>query len=269
MRWRRLATRLLVAALLGYVLLLGALWAFQKRFIYPGWWAGTHAVRPGLAGYRDIALTTPDGLRGRLLYHPPQPGKPVILFFHGNGDSVLGGVDSVEALVASGYGAVIPEYRGYNGQPGTPSEEGLYTDARAAMAWMRGQGIGPDRIVVMGYSLGSGVAAQAALEFKPRATVLVAPYASIPRVVTARMPFVPGFLVSERFDTAAKIARIAGPVLLVHGAVDGTIPPDNSAALKAIRPDADRIVFPGVGHEVVFIAEGQRAIAAWLAAHGL
>jgi len=193
----------------------------------------------------------------------------VILFFHGNGDDVRGSAVSVAALVAAGYGAVLPEYRGFNGSPGTPGEEGLYTDARAAMAWMRAQGIGPERTVVIGYSLGSGVAAQVALELKPRALVLVAPYASIPHVVTARMPFVPDMLVSERFDTAAKIGRIAGPILLVHGAVDGTIAPENSSRLKAIRPDADRIVFPGVGHEVVFTADAQRAILGWLTARNL
>lgn len=269
MKWRRFAVNALLVAGLVYLLLLAGLYVFQKRFIYPGWWAGTHAVKTDHAGYRDVELTTADGLRGRLLYRPPQPGKPVILFFHGNGDSVEGSMVSVEGLVAAGYGAVLPEYRGYNGNPGEPSEAGLYADARAAAAWMRGQGIGPDRTVVMGYSLGTGVAAAIALEIKPRALILVAPYASIAHVTTARLPFIPDFLVTERFDTASRIARIDCPILLIHGDRDGTIPPENSVLLKSLRPGAERILFPGVGHEVVFTAPAQQRIAAWLAAQRL
>lgn len=270
MRLRRFAIGSLIAIVVLYAALLALLYGVQRRLIYPGWWRGTAAVTTDLTGYRDVAITTTDGLRGRLLYRPPRDGKPVILFFHGNGDSVLGSVVSVRALVAAGYGAVLPEYRGYNGNPGTPSEQGLYTDARAALAWMAAKGIAPDRTIVIGYSMGTGVAAQAALAMKPRALVLVAPYASLPHVIAAHFPWIPaGLIASDRFDTAAKIARIASPVLLVHGADDRTIPAAESAVLKANRPDAARIVFPGMGHEVIFTTQAQAAIAAWLKEQGL
>ncbi len=266
---RRLAIGALLVATALYIAVLALLYIYQQRLIYPGWWNGTAAARPDLSGYRDIATTTGDGLRGRLLYHPPASGKPVILFFHGNGDDVRGSATIVERLVAAGYGAVLPEYRGYNGRPGIPTEQGLYRDARAARAWMAANGVGDDRVVVMGYSLGTGVAVQMATEMKPRALVLVAPYASITHVVTARLPLVPDLLVSERFDSAAKIGRIDCPILLVHGAADATIPAENSALLKTIKPNADRIVFPSVGHEVAFLVPAQDRIAAWLKEQGL
>lgn len=269
-RLRRIAIRSLIAVALIYVAIVGLLYTFQRRLIYPGWYFGTAAVHPDHSGYRDVELTTSDSLRGRLLYHPPQPGKPVILFFHGNGDSVLGSVVAMRSLVAAGYGAVLPEFRGFNGAPGVPDEQGLYRDARASRAWMTANGIGADRTVIIGYSLGTGVAAQMALERVPRALILVAPYASIAHVVAARFWWLPAdLLVSERFDTAAKIGRISCPILLIHGATDTTIPPGNSAALKALRPDADRLLFPGAGHEVVFRQPAQALIARWLAAHGL
>lgn len=266
----RLALGSLIALVTLYVALLAALYGFQRRLIYPGWWRGTAAATPDLTEYRDVSITTADGLRGRLLYHPPRDGKPVILFFHGNGDSVLGSVISVRTLVAAGYGAVLPEYRGYNGNPGTPSERGLYTDARAARAWMAANGIAPDRTIVIGYSIGTGIAAQIALEMRPRALVLVAPYASLPHVIAAHFPWIPAnLLASDRFDTASKIARIASPVLLVHGDRDATIPAAESVVLKAERPDATRIVLVGTGHEVIFTTPAQAAIAAWLKEHGL
>jgi hypothetical protein len=264
---KRFAIRTLGAMTLIYIAVIGLLYTFQRRLIYPGWAFGTAAVNPDHTGYRDIEVTTSDGLRGRLLYHPPQPGRPVILFFHGNGDSVLGSMVAVQSLVAAGYGAVLPEYRGFNGAAGMPDEQGLYRDARAARTWMTTNGIGPDRTVIIGYSLGTGVAAQMALEQTPRALVLVAPYASIAHAAAARFWWLPAAsLISEHFDTAAKIGRIACPILLIHGDADTTIPPENSAELAQLRPDARRIVIPGAGHEVVFTSPAQRAIIDWLAA---
>lgn len=269
-RLRRIAIGLLIAVALIYIAIVGLLYTFQRRLIYPGWYFGTAAVNPDQSGYRDIEVTTADGLRGRLLYHPAQPGKPVILFFHGNGDSVLGSIVAMRSLVAAGYGAVLPEFRGFNGAPGIPDEQGLYRDARAVRAWMTANGIGADRTVIVGYSLGTGVAAQTALEQRPRALILVAPYASIAHVAAARFWWLPAnLLVSERFDTAAKIGRIACPTLLIHGAADTTIPPENSALLKTLRPAADRAVVPGAGHEVVFGQPAQELMARWLKAHGL
>ncbi|HEX7850569.1 MAG TPA: alpha/beta fold hydrolase [Sphingomonas sp.] len=267
---RRIAIGLLIAVALIYVAIVGLLYTFQRRLIYPGWYFGTAAVNPDQSGYRDVEVATSDGLRGRLLYHPPQPGKPVILFFHGNGDSVLGSIVAMRQLVAAGYGAVLPEFRGFNGAPGIPDEQGLYRDARAARAWMAANGIGADRTVIIGYSLGTGVAAQMALEQRPRALILVAPYASVAHVAGARFWWLPAdLLVSERFDTAAKIGGIACPILLIHGAADTIIPPENSALLKTLHPDADRAVFPGMGHEVVFKQQTQELMARWLKAHGL
>ncbi len=267
MRLRRIAIRTLVVIALIYVALVGLLYTFQRRLIYPGWAFDTASASPDHAGYRDVEVTTSDGLRGRLLYHPPQPGKPVILFFHGNGDSVLGSMVAVRPLVEAGYGAVLPEYRGFDGAPGIPDEQGLYKDARAARTWMMANGIGPGRTVIIGYSLGTGVAAQMALEQSPHALVLVAPYVSIAHAAAARFWWLPaGLLISEQFDTAAKIGHIACPILLIHGDADTTILPENSAELATLKPDARRIVFRGTGHEVVFTAPAQRAIIDWLAA---
>ena len=265
---QRAAIGLLLAAIL-YVAMLATLYACQQRLIYPGWWRGTAAAMPDLSGYRDIATTTSDGLRGRLLYHPAAPGKPVILFFHGNGDDVRGSAQIVQRLVAAGYGAVLPEYRGYHGNPGIPTEQGLYRDARAARSWMAANGISDNQTIVMGYSLGTGVAVEMATGMKACALVLIAPYASIAHVTTARMPWVPALLVSERFDNAAKLGRIGCPILLVHGTADTTIPAENSAILKAIKPSADRILFPGVGHEVAFTESAQDRIIGWLKEKGL
>ena len=263
---RAVVVTLAVAALCYGGVLFG-LYLFQTRLIYPGWSRGGGAPAMDMAGWRDVALVAEDGAAGRLLYSPPRPGMPVILFFHGNGDTVAGGAAAVAPYRAAGFGVVLPEYRGYAGLPGKPSEAGLYRDARAARRWMAAHGIGADRTVIIGYSLGSGVAAESALASPPRALALVAAFASVPRVTAQHFPWIPArWLVTERFDTFAKIARIRCPLLLVHGEADGTIPPDNSRLLGDARPDARLVLLPGLGHELVWRPAAQRAISRWLAA---
>lgn len=261
-----------MAKLFGAVALLLALGTLalvqfgQSRILFPGWSRGVHVVDYDRRRFRTVRLTTQDGQPGRLLYAPPAPGRPVILFFHGNGDSAGGGTIALRPFLTAGYGAVVPEYRGYDGLPGTPSERGLYHDARAARRWMASQGIGPARTIVMGYSMGTGVAAQSAMETAPRALVLVAPFASIAHAARMRYPWLPAqWLVTERFATIEKLAAIRAPVLLIHGETDRTVPAANARLLAEARPDARLIVLPGIGHEVVWNPSAQAAIGRWLA----
>ena len=267
--WKRALAALLIVVPGLYLLALALFYVFQARLIYPGWWMTTPILQIDLKGYRDIPFTTADGLRGRLLYHPPARGRPVILFFHGNGDNLTGSAAAVKSYVARGYGAVLPEYRGFGDVPGTPSERSLYSDAYTVTHWMTKNGIPANRTVIMGYSLGTGVAAELALEVKPRALVLVAPYASISNVAAGYTSLVPArWLINQRFETWRKIGRIDCPILLVHGADDRTVPPNNSLILKSAQPAADRIIFPGMGHGVVMMDAPQARIVAWLKEHG-
>lgn len=262
----RVAAILGLVALALYLLLLALLFAMQGRLLYPGWSQGV-APATADARFHPIAVTTEDGLAGRLLFAAPRGDRPVILFFHGNGDSAAGGAAAVSPYLDAGYGAVVPEYRGYDGLPGTPSEAGLYRDARAARRWMAAHGMGARETIVMGYSLGTGVAAQTALEERPAALVLLAPFASIAAAARMHFPWLPaGLLVTQRFATVDKLSRIACPVLLVHGAADTTVPPANLRLLAAVRPDARTLLLPGIGHEIAWTSAAQRAVLAWLQA---
>ena len=252
--------------LLCYLAVLALLFAMQGRILYPGWSQGVRAIGYDTARFRRVETRTQDGLAGRLLYAAPAPGRPMILFFHGNGDSAAGGVEAVLPYLAAGFGAAVPEYRGYDGLAGTPSEAGLYRDGRAARAWLASQGIASGRTVLMGYSLGSGVAAQLAVEERPLALVLIAPFASVAAVTRMHFPWVPArWLVTQRFATVDKIGRVDCPLLLVHGDADGTIPVANTRLLAAARPEATVAVLPGVGHEIAWSPAAQRAVAEWLA----
>ncbi len=164
---------------------------------------------------------------------------------------------------------LLSEYRGFGGNPGHPSEQGLYRDARAAWGWLRGKGVSANRIVIVGYSLGTGVAAQLALEHRPRALVLIAGYTDIPHVTRQHYPWIPAeWLVTELFRTIDKLPRIACPILLLHGRDDDTIPADNSVALARIRPDAKLELVAGTGHGIIYRGDTMRRIDAWLRDQG-
>ncbi|HSI17286.1 MAG TPA: alpha/beta fold hydrolase [Sphingomonas sp.] len=267
-RLRRVALTITLIVVALYIAVLAGLYFRQRDLIYPG--AGG---KPGLVasevGFDEVMLTTGDGLRLRALYHAPRPGKPTLLMFHGNGHAVAGSAAAMRPLIGNGYGMLLSEYRGFGGNPGRPSEQGLYRDARAAWAWLRGKGVSPDRIVIIGYSLGAGVAAQLALEHRPRALILIAGYTGIADVTRQHYPWIPaGWLVTERFRTIDKLPRIACPVLLLHGRNDDTIPASNSVALAQVRPDAKLELVAGAGHGIIYRDDTMRRIDAWLRERG-
>jgi len=122
-----------------------------------------------------VKTTAADGVSVIHWHAPPQPGQAVVVLFHGNGGTVAGLEPWAEAFRARGCGILLADYRGYSGNPGLPSEEGLYADARAVLDWLAAQGFKDRQIVLLGWSLGTGVAVQMAVERHPAALVLLAP----------------------------------------------------------------------------------------------
>jgi fermentation-respiration switch protein FrsA (DUF1100 family) len=149
-----------------------------------------------------------------------------IVYFHNNRETVEMGLHLANALRGRGFGVLLVEYRGYGASHRSqPSEAGLYDDAEAALDMLAGRGVTPDRIVLWGTSLGTGVAAEMARRGRGARLVLVTPYTSIPDLVTDRVPIVPArILVADHFDTLAKSAEIAVPTTIVHGDADEIVP---------------------------------------------
>ncbi|AXB77903.1 alpha/beta hydrolase [Novosphingobium sp. P6W] len=248
---------------LAFVLLL---FAGQRALIYPA--PKGPATVP--AGFEKVSLETADGLTLVAAWRAPAPGKRTILFFHGNGDSLPGAAMATRHLAASGYGVLLADYRGYAGNPGTPTEAGLLQDGRAAVDFLARRGTASDAVVLMGASLGSGVAARMAAEHAPAALVLVSPFTSLPDAGAAALPWVPvRTLMRDRFDNLGAITRVRAPVLVLHASDDRVIPFRQGAALVAAAPGGQLARFANNGHQLQFTAASQSAIAEWLAARGL
>ena len=234
----------------------------QRYFIYP---APRQIMAEPPPGYRFVQTRTSDGLSLRTAYIPAKDAKPTLLFFHGNGDSIAGADVATRLLVDNGYGALLIEYRGYAGNPGSPNEDGLYRDGEAAIEWLSGEGIGVDEIIMIGNSLGSGPATEMALRHDPAALVLISGFASLPSVVSDIRPFIPAhWMVHDRYDNEIKVGRISAPILILHGEADGLVRPSNARRLAKAAPNATQIMVPDVGHELAYLPLTQKYILEWL-----
>jgi len=162
---------------------------------------------------------------------------------------------TTELAVAEGYGVLAAEYRGYGVNPGEPSEQGLYKDGRAALDWLLARKVQPSDIVLVGNSLGSGVATELATQIDPRALVLVAPFKSMAATAANTYPWAPvDWLRHDRFDN---IAKVAAPVLVVHGEMDELIPLPHASELARAAASAELVTLPGLGHNMAGTDEAQ------------
>jgi fermentation-respiration switch protein FrsA (DUF1100 family) len=159
---------------------------------------------------------------------------------------------------------LLVEYRGYGLSRGAePSEEGLYDDAEAALDGLAARGVGPDRVVLWGTSLGTGVAAEMARRGRGAALVLVTPYTSLPDVVTDVVPLLPaGLLLPQRFDTLGKTAQIRVPTLVIHGDADEIVPFWMGTRLASAIPGARLLRVAGGRHGDLFLRDRERLLAA-------
>jgi len=243
-RWLIRAVKAVAAA---YVTVLLVLFLAQRTLLYPAGTVPPDIDAAGLTGVVEaVHVTTSDGLRLLAWYRPPRSdGGPIVIYLHGNAGTIAHRGPAIRPLTDAGYGLLLVEYRGYGGNPGRPTEAGLYTDARAALDFVDAMGIGAGRQILYGESLGTGVAVQMAMERGAAALVLASPYTSIADVAGGKFPFLPvGWLLLDRYDSLAKIGRLRLPILVIHGGRDRTIPAALGRALydAAVEPKTLRLV---------------------------
>ena len=192
----------------------GPVAAFQRSLTYFPDRTRPTPADSGVPELSPVSLETEDGLSLLAWYAPPRvSGAPSLAYFHGNAGHIGMRGFKVRAYLNAGLGVLLTTWRGYSGNPGTPTEDGLYADGRAARAFLRAHGRGDDRQILYGESLGTGVAVHLARETAPGALVLEAPFTSVVDIASGRFPLLPvGPLIVDRFDSAAKIGKVAAPV---------------------------------------------------------
>lgn len=260
------------AALYGAVAL--GMYGVQRSLLYrpdPSVPLPTEASLPEMG---EVTLETADGLRLAAWYHPAGTAedgvqRPTVIYFHGNAGNRGWLGHKVRPYLDEGYGVLLPDYRGYGGNPGRPTEDGLRADAEAALAYLRGRGLDPATDVIYhGESLGSGVAVWLASEHPPKALVLEAAFTSIPAVAALQYPWLPTRVATrDRFTSIRRIRRITVPTLFLHGANDPLVPIDHSRQLFKASPAEKKHlhVFPDGLHADLYEQGAGDMILEWLA----
>jgi fermentation-respiration switch protein FrsA (DUF1100 family) len=241
---------IVILAGLGYVGVVAAMYLAQRSFIYPIPTAiRTTPKAAGFAQAEEQFLTTADGERVIVWHVAPQPGHHVVVYFPGNGDTLAGSAGRFEAITSDGTGLVALSYRGYAGSSGNPSEQGLLSDAAVTYAFAAAI-YDPARLVLWGFSLGSGVAVAVAAQHPVGGLILEAPYSSIADVAAAAFRYLPArYLLKDTFRSDERIKRVAAPLLVMHGGQDATIPIAFGERLFAMAREPKRFVrFDGGGH---------------------
>jgi hypothetical protein len=248
-------------------LLLTALWVFQRQLIYFPHPAEVGRASAVLPGAREVTLKTTDGLELGAWFIPAGGTDRglTVLVANGNAGNRSMRAPLAAALARAGLSVLLFDYRGFGGNPGTPTEEGLAQDARAAHRFLLDDtGVQPDRILYYGESLGAAVVTRLATEHPPAGLVLRSPFVDLASVGRVHFPFLPvQALLKDRYPLANLLTRVSVPTTVVYGTRDSIVPPDQSRAVAAAAAGLTRVVaIEGADHNDRVLLDGAQLIGA-------
>jgi hypothetical protein len=257
-----------VAALVAILaLLLLLVWLGQRRMIYFPFGEVPAPAAAGLPRAEEITFSTEDGLTLGGWFVPAQPaakgGPAAVIVFNGNAGNRAFRAPLAAALAARGLSVLLFDYRGYGGNPGSPTETGLAADARAARRYVAGRATG-DRIVYFGESLGTGVAVRLAADQLPAALILRSPFTSLTDTGRHHYPILPvGLLLADRYASIDRIGEIRCPLLVIAGDRDSVIPVEQSRRLfEAAREPKRLVIVERADHNDYDLLAGERLLDA-------
>ena len=217
----RICRDVLLASAFAYACIFGYMYFRQDALTYPV--PTPAAPMPKLAGLHSVKINTPDGETLDGWFFAPEPGKPLVLAFHGNGGRGARFADMGADFHARGYGFLAAAWRGYAPSTGTPSQAGLLTDGIALFDWAKLNCA--CEIVILANSLGTGVGVHTAAVREAKALILASPFTAAVDVAAERywyLPVRPFF--KNPFPSRDWIKSVTEPLLILHGGKDTTVP---------------------------------------------
>ena len=207
-----------------YVVITTVVYFYQRKLLYHPFSA--EITGEGLIhNFETINFKTSDNFVLKGWFHLKNSNKKTILFLHGNAGNLDNRIDKLNSLGSMDINFLIISWRGYSGNPGNPSEEGLYKDAMGSINWLNKKGISNDQIILYGESLGTAIATEVGQNENFAGIILEAPFTSMVDMGQKIYPIFPvKFLLKDKYESKNKIKNIKSPILIMHGEVDKIVP---------------------------------------------
>ena len=260
--------RFLYPLILGYLCIVAVVYFAQRTMQYfpnrnyPGTPSDNH-----IKEMKELRVKTEDGLDLLAWFAPPREknGK-IIVLYHGNAGDISGRAGKMRLFIRAGYGVYLCEYRGYGGNKGSISEEGLYKDARSALNWLDANGYPASQWILYGESIGSGPAVQMAKEFQPEFLVLESPFSSALDIAKKTYFWLPiEIMMKDKFDNMSRIKAVKSSLLIIHGEEDRIIPQSFAQKLYAAANHPKQLVIiDSAGHNNLHEYHADYIILEWL-----
>ena len=208
-----------------YLLVTLGLYIFQRNLLY-------HPTENNYSGDKltvnieKVKITTEDDIELLAWYHKKDiKNYKTILYLHGNAGSLENRIHKVNHFNDMNINFLLLAWRGFNGNAGKPTEQGLYQDARSAVKWLMNQGVIEENIIIYGESLGTGVATEIAQNKNFAGIILESPFTSMVAAGKSKYPIFPiKLLLKDKYESDKKIKNIKSPILIMHGEVDKIVP---------------------------------------------
>ncbi len=241
---------IILAFLVIYLSAIGYMYYNQRTFLYHPEKEVVGLEYFNLPRTKEIYLTTKDGVKIQAWYSKPDNGHEMVVFFHGNSGHIPQRVDKLKELKSMGYGFIIPAWRGFGKSEGSPSEEGIYNDANATLDFLKKEGYDLKKVIIIGESLGTGIATKMATENDFKGLLLITPYTTISDRASEIYFYLPiKSLVHDNFDNINNISKVEEPVIIIHGDNDDIIPHTHSLKIiKEANEPKKLIIYPDVNH---------------------
>lgn len=243
---------------LGLIVLIVVL--LEDSFIYyPSRYPdGDWTTKPGI---EDVEIVAADGVKLHGWFaRAPGSARWTILFFHGNAGNLTHRRSFIAQLRRLPADVLVIDYRGYGKSEGSPSEAGLYADARGAYDYLtRTRGVPADRIVIFGKSLGGAPAIELATKVPCGGLIVQSSFTSVPEMSKRVIPVIPvGWALRHRYDNLAKVGSIAAPKLFIHSPDDEVVPYEMGRRLFEAAAGPKEFYEASGGHNELIDVEGER-----------
>jgi len=218
-------TIILLTFVIIYFLILISIYLFQRNLLYHPT-ENNYSGDTLLVSVEKVKIMTKDEIELKAWFHKKNISNyKTILFLHGNAGSLENRIHKINHFKDMDVNFLIVSWRGFNGNKGNPTEEGLYEDAKSAVRWLKSKGIPENKIILYGESLGTGVVTEIAQNKSFAGIVLESPFTSMIDAGQDKYPFLPiRILLKDKYESNNKIKNIKRPILIMHGKVDHIVP---------------------------------------------